>query len=71
LLQKLEFGCVYEYSTRRQSPISKATRTYVGSLKRGDPQKIKLYAKRAAQYSQDGEFPKFFGEDVTLVPIPG
>jgi predicted amidophosphoribosyltransferase len=47
------------------------SRGYIDSLKRGDATNIQQNAGRAHQLSQAGTFPAFFGNDVTLVPVPG
>jgi predicted amidophosphoribosyltransferase len=71
LLSRLEFGGCYVYSPRGTSPSSVASRVFRDRLKRGDRADIGQYAARVREYHLAGEFGNFFGDDVTLVPIPG
>jgi hypothetical protein len=71
LLQKLEFGACYVYSPRGHSAASVRSRELVARLKRGDPESLPRYAQRVRSLVDEGQFPNFFGADVTLVPVPG
>ncbi len=51
--------------------MSARTRQHRDALKRGDAATIAACAKGAASCVQAGEYPGFFGDDVTLVPVPG
>lgn len=71
MLQKLEFGASHVYSPRGQTQLSKRSREIAGQLKRGDPHIVPQLAARVSTLVQLGEFPGFFGPQVTLVPVPG
>lgn len=72
LLSKLDFAASHVYSSRGQSELSKSSQVVVRNrLKRGDPSLLRQLATRVANLVAEGNFTGFFGNQTTLVPIPG
>lgn len=71
MIQELAYAASLAYSPRGQSEVSAKSRRYMASLKRADPEFLIKAAGLVARQVAEGQFPGFFGEDVTLVPVPG
>ena len=76
LPSKLAFSALLSYSTHPESPDQHTARNVMLDLKQGrryqDPpiSICQLIAKRLLDRVRDGEFPGFFGPEVTAVPVP-
>jgi hypothetical protein len=71
VIRRLEFASCYVYSPRGTSPIAEQSRTLCRRIKAGDEQAFGLAADRVRTFYDAGRFRRFFGPEVTLVPVPG
>lgn len=71
MITRLAFAAPYVYSPRGLSQIAVRSRDLRDGIKAGDTKLLKLVAQRVALLVADGCFPDFFGDEVTLVPVPG
>lgn len=69
LLSRLEFASSDVYSPRGTEVVSLRSKSRTVALKNGKAEAVAHYAKRAARLARQGEFPGFFGAQVTLVPV--
>lgn len=71
MIQTLPFASALVYAPRGQSAISLKSQKLRDRIKRADAKLLIDIADHVADLIRGGEFPGFFGEDVTLVPVPG
>jgi predicted amidophosphoribosyltransferase len=61
----------FVYSTKGVSDVSKKSRELRDSIKGNDVRLFQQIAQHVKQLAEEGQFPEFFGPEVTLVPVPG
>lgn len=71
MIDRLPFAAPLIYSPRGESRFAIRSRELRDGLKRGDPVLLPRIASHVSQLVSAGHFDGFFGEDVTLVPVPG
>jgi hypothetical protein len=71
VIERLEFASCYSYSPRGREPLAAQSRMLRDALKRSDPTAFSLSAARVRRLFDGGQFRTTFGDDVTLVPVPG
>lgn len=71
MLQTLEFGSSDVYAPQGSGPVSLQSKRRTVALKNAKVEAINHYAGRAARLARQGEYPGFFGAQVTLVPVCG
>lgn len=71
MITRLPFAAPFVYSPKGRSPTSIKSRELRNRIKRGDSFLFRQIADHVANLVAAGEFPNFFGADVTLVPVPG
>jgi len=71
LIFRLSFAAALVYSTRGTSDVSRKSQRLRDRIKRGDQALIDQVTAYVRLLVDSGTFPSFFGDDVTLVPVPG
>ena len=71
MIDRLDFAAPFVYSSKGVSPESVKSRQLRDGIKRGDTALILKIVAYIAGLVADGQFPGFFGSQVTLVPVPG
>ena len=71
MIDTLPFASALVYAPRGKSAISLKSQTLRDRIKRADAKLLTDIADHVAVLIGGGAFPGFFGEDVTLVPVPG
>lgn len=71
MITQLSFAAPFVYSSKGTSPVSIKSRELRNRIKRGDSVLFRQIADHVADLVAAGQFPNFFGADVTLVPVPG
>jgi len=71
VIEALGYAASLAYSPRGAAEASAKSRRYMASLKRADPEFLTKAAALVARQVAEGQFPGFFGRNVTLVPVPG
>lgn len=71
MIDRLTFAAPFIYSPRGTSAVAIRSRQLRDRIKAGDRELLPLIARRVAELVAAGQFPNFFGPEVTLVPVPG
>jgi predicted amidophosphoribosyltransferase len=71
VIERLEFCTPLVYSTAGLTAESVRSRALRDRIKGGDVDLFAQIAEHVERLVQAGHFPGFFGDDVTLVPVPG
>lgn len=67
----VEYGALLAYSPRGQSDTSKLSRDVCYKIKNGDPETLALLSQRLQEHiGRTDVLTPFFGNDVTLIPMP-
>lgn len=70
-LERIPYATCYAYSPRGQGAVCACSREVRRRLKSGDQPSLLRYAQRVREQAvRDAAYSEFFGEGVTLVPIP-
>jgi len=70
VIESLAYCAPLVYSPRGESGVAKQSRVLRDAIKAGDKQLIPAIAQHVSQLVSAGHFAGFFGDDVTLVPVP-
>lgn len=70
MIESLAYCAPLVYSPRGESGVAKQSRVLRDAIKAGDKQLIPAIAQHVSQLVSAGYFAGFFGDDVTLVPVP-
>jgi hypothetical protein len=71
VIEQLEFASCYSYSPRGTSELAIQSRKLRDRIKAADVNAYRLAAERIRAFVDQGLFASFFGDDVTLIAVPG
>lgn len=71
MIERLEYASCYAYSPRGTSALAARSRQLCYRIKAAEADAFTLSARRVREYYDHGRFGRFFGDEVTLVPVPG
>src|SRR5262245_21590754 len=69
-LSELRFAALLQYSPDGQTAISEQSREHTRQIKRGSPAHIERIGLRCEEWAAKTQLAAFFGETITLVPVP-